>query len=78
MDHNARVLIWVGSSLGCDGVGLVTHWFSRVDATALEDYRRITKYEVNCPVNVTFFVKLTFRIDIKSVLVAFETTFIKD
>lgn len=76
MDRNTRVLICIGSALGRDGVGFVG-WVPRVNIAILENYGRVAKNKVYCPVNVAVFIKLAVRVNVEGVLVAFEGTLVK-
>lgn len=70
MDGYTRVLIRVFSVLSCDGVFLLRHGLSRVEAAVLENNCSVAEYEIHGTVNVTFAVELTIRMCIHCVLVS--------
>lgn len=72
MDRKARVLIWVGPTLGRDCDLLLAHGPSCVDHAVLEDRSRVTEDEVHSAIDVAFFVELSLGVDVEGVLEAFE------
>lgn len=78
MDHDSRVLIRVGSSLGCDGVLLVGHGSPCIYIAVLNNSSGVTKDEIYGTINVAFFVELTLGVDVEGVLISFKAATVKD
>lgn len=72
MDHDARVLIRVGSALRCDGVLLAWHRLPDVDGAVLDDGGCVAEDEVDGAEDLAVAVELALGVDVESVLVAFE------
>jgi len=70
LHHDTGVLVWVGSALGRHAVPLRAHGLSYIDIAVLENDGRVSKYEINGPVDVTVTVKLSHGVRIQGVLVA--------
>lgn len=64
MQGYTRILIWVFSILGRDGVLLLSHRLTSINVALLENHGSIAKYEVYSAVNVAFTEKLTVRMHI--------------
>lgn len=69
MDRHPRVLIRVLSILGRDGVFLRGHGLAGENATILKHHGRITKYEVDSPIDGALTNELSIRVHIKRILV---------
>ena len=53
-----RILIWVGSALSCYSIELALHGEPRVHVAILKYCSCITKYKINCAIDVTFSIEL--------------------
>lgn len=78
MDRDPSVLVRVGSALGRYGDLLLVHGATGVDHAVLEDDGCVAKNEVNCAVDVTFFVELALGVDVEGVLVPLEGAPVED
>jgi len=78
VDDNARVLVRVSPSLGSYCVLLGCHGLSSVDVAVLENNCSVTKYEVNCAVDVALLKELSLSVDVEGVLVSFDAALVED
>lgn len=72
MDGHASVLIWVGLTLGRDGVELVGHGLPGLDATVLQNDGRISENEINGADDLAIAIKLAIRVCVQSVLIGLK------
>lgn len=78
MDRNAGVLVGIGPPLCCHDVLLAPQGLARVNHAVLEDYCRVSKYEIDRAVDVAFLVELPLRVDEERVLVTLEAAAVEN